>query len=77
MKELKTVSLISSNVVRTLPNILLDTEEATKGVLWKKVFLKFFQISQENTCVGVSLIKVQTLRRDFNTGAFLWNLQNF
>ena len=77
MKELKTVSLISSNVVRTLPNILLDTEEATKGVLWKKVFLKFFQISQENTCVGVSLIKVQTLRRDSNTGAFLWNLQNF
>ena len=35
-------------------------EAATGGVLWKKVFLKILQNSQENTCVGVSfLIKLQ------------------
>ena len=30
------------------------TKAATGGVLWKKVFLKILQISQENTCVGMS-----------------------
>ena len=35
-------------------------EAATGGVLWKKVFLKISQNSQENTCAGVSLlIKLQ------------------
>ena len=29
-------------------------EAATGGVLKKKVFLRISQISQENTCVGVS-----------------------
>ena len=29
-------------------------EAATRGVLWKKVFLKISQISLENTCVEVS-----------------------
>ena len=33
---------------------VLTTEAATRGVLWKKLFLKIPQISQENTCVGVS-----------------------
>ena len=33
------------------------TEAATGGVLSKNVFLKVLQISQENTCVGVFLIK--------------------
>ena len=28
------------------------TEVTTGGALWKKVFLKFLQISQENTCIG-------------------------
>ena len=41
-------------------------ETATGGVLWKTVFLKPSQNSQENTCVG-----------NPNTGAFLWFLQNF
>ena len=47
------------------------------------MFVKFLQISQENTCVGVSLTKLQAfgsgtlLKRDSNTGVFLWNLQNF
>ena len=30
------------------------SEAATGGVLQKKVFLKIVQISQEDTCVGVS-----------------------
>ena len=30
------------------------TKAATGDVLWKKVFPKFLQISQENTCVGAS-----------------------
>ena len=30
------------------------TEAASGGVLWKEVFLKISQISQENTCVWVS-----------------------
>ena len=35
-------------------------EATTGGVLWKKVFLKNLQNSQENTCVRVSfLIKLQ------------------
>ena len=30
------------------------SEAATGGVLFKKLFLKISQYSQENTCVGVS-----------------------
>ena len=29
-------------------------EAATGGVLWKRLFLKISQYSQENACVGVS-----------------------
>ena len=36
------------------------SEAATRGALWKKVFLKCSQNSQENTCARVSfLIKLQ------------------
>ena len=36
------------------------SEAATRGVLWKKVFLEISQNSQENTCASVSfLIKLQ------------------
>ena len=36
------------------------TDAATRGVLWKKVFLEISQNSQENTCARVSfLIKLQ------------------
>ena len=39
---------------------LYTTEAATRGVLWKKVFLEISQNSQENTCATVSfLIKLQ------------------
>ena len=41
------------------------------GALQKKVFLKISQISQENTCVGVSFGPATLLKRDSNTGAFL------
>ena len=35
-------------------------EEATEGVLWKKMLLKISPNSQENTCARVSfLIKLQ------------------
>ena len=45
----------------------------TGGVLRKKVFLKILQISQENTCVGVSSNKVAGLWpiRESNTDIFL------
>ena len=50
----------------------------------EKLFLKILQYSQENTCFGVFfLIKMQAfnpetlLKRDPNTGAFLWILRNF
>ena len=48
------------------------TEATTRGVLWKKVFLKILQNSQENTYARVSFLK-----RDSGTGVFLWILQNF
>ena len=42
-------------------------EAATGGVLWKKVFLKISQNSQEHSCVGVSfLIKLHA-----------WGLQHY
>ena len=38
----------------------LCNEAATRGVLWKKVFLEISQYSQENTCARVSfIIKLQ------------------
>ena len=52
-------------------------EAATGVVLWKKMFLKILQNSQENTCVRVRfLIKLQALlatllNRDSGTEAFL------
>ena len=40
--------------------IIENLEAATRGVLWKKVFLEILQNSQENTCTRVSfLIKLQ------------------
>ena len=39
-----------------LPRVILIhiTEKATGGVVYKMVFLKISQYSQENMCVGVS-----------------------
>ena len=57
-------------------------EAATRGVLWRKVFLKIFQNLQENTFAGVSfLIKLQAwglkLWRNSGPGRFLLILQKF
>ena len=50
------------------------SEAATRGVLYKEVFLEILQNSQENTCARVSfLIKLQAS----GTGVFLWILWNF
>ena len=39
--------------------IVQSTEAVNRGALLKKLFLKISQYSQENTCVGLSLIKLQ------------------
>ena len=44
----------------------INSEAATRGVLWKKVFLKISQNLQKNTCVRSSfLIKLQAWRHRF------------
>ena len=50
-------------------------EAATGGVLEKKVFLKIWQTSQENSCVGFN--PATFLKRDSNTRVLLWNLRKF
>ena len=50
-------------------------EAATGGVLYKKVFLKISQNSQENTCARASSFNIE--RGNFGTGVFLWILGNF
>ena len=47
------------------------SEAATASILWKKLFLKTSQYSQES-CRPATLLK-----RDSNTGFFLWILRNF
>ena len=50
----------------------MDFSEAAIGsVLWKKLFLKISQYSQES-CRPATLLKALS-----NTGVFLWILQNF
>ena len=57
---------------------------STHRSIRSQMFIKIgVSISQESTCVGVSLITLQAFRpailfkRDSSTGAFLWNLRNF
>ena len=38
---------------------VITQEAATGGVLWKNVFLKISQKSQENTLVGVSFLIIK------------------
>ena len=42
--------------VRTESKNKRPSEAATRGVLWKKVFLEISQNSQENTCARVSFL---------------------
>ena len=55
----------------------IHIEAATNGVLLKKMFLNISQISQENTCVGVSFLKFRPLFQSlfFNkvAGPCVWN----
>ena len=54
------------------PRKFMDfSEAATGGVLWKKLFLKILQFSQES-CRPATLLKTHS-----NTGAFLWILRKF
>ena len=68
-------------VIYNINNAILETEAATGGVLWEKVFLEISQNS--NTCAWVSfLIKLQAeackfIKKDRGTGVFMWTLQNF
>ena len=40
-----------------MPLSYIDVEAATGGIPLKQVFLKIWQNSQENTCVGVSFME--------------------
>ena len=46
--------------------VYFGLEAATGGVLWKIMFLKILQNSQENTCVAWSFIKKETLANVFS-----------
>ena len=47
------------------------------------VFLKILQISQDNTCIGVSFLSCRAsglqllLKRNYNAGVTLWKLEKF
>ena len=56
--------LISSIFDKYVRRSSLFAEAATGGVLWKKVFLKILQNSQENTCAS-NFIKKETLAQGF------------
>ena len=57
-----------SDMFTTLNNsLILATDTATRGVLWKKLFLEISQNSQENTCARVSfLIQLQVMINNTN-----------
>ena len=64
-----------------------NLRQFTEAIVWtcfsKQVFLKISQIFRKIPVVSLFLIKLQAwrpaalLKRDSNTGAFLWNLRNF
>ena len=62
------VGICSDNVWESPDNAwfyaCILSEAATRGVLYKKVFLEIWQNSQENTCAKVSTL----LKRDSGTG---------
>ena len=65
----------NSYSVRNSWKFMERKEAATGGVLYKKVFLKISQNSQEKTCARASSFNIK--RENFGTGAFLWILVNF
>ena len=57
MTDRKHISIIQvAPYQRFLQGQFFSTEAATRGVLWKKVFLEISQNSQENTCARVSFL---------------------
>ena len=59
-------------IYRRFPQKFMDfSKAATRGILWKKPFLKIPQCSQAS-CRPVTLSKTHS-----STGVFLWILQNF
>ena len=73
-----TVTVISTIYAVSISHNVKFTEAGTGGILEKKLFLKIFQYSQENTSVGVTfIIKLQALnpatlsKRASNIGVFL------
>ena len=71
-------------VAKKLLQHWLKVELATRNILWKKLSLKIFQNSQENTYARIFfLINLQAwslqpyLKRDSGKGVFLWILKNF
>ena len=68
--RLNAVYLFSSQLVQYWNQDYI--EAVTGDILWKKMFLKYFaNFTGKHLCWSLFLIK-----RDLNTGAFLWNLQN-
>ena len=47
-------------------------EAATAGVLWKKMFLKNLQYSQEITCIGVSFLRSFLIKHLFSRTSTLY-----
>ena len=51
----------------------MNTEAASSGILYKKLFLRILQYSQENTCVGIFfLMKLQDLFRRTPANFCFW-----
>ena len=59
--------------VKQPSRVVLRNRRSHRSRPVKKVFLKISEHSQENTCAGVSF----ALKRDSDTGVFLWIFQNF
>ena len=67
VRDFKAAQPMRTNVMEKLSwlliyavHLVIITEEATRSVLWNKVFLEISQNSQENTCARVN--KVAALR---------------
>ena len=66
-----------SHKYNLLRRTLQVKQQVSEAVVCRLQFLKILQTPQENICVWVYERPATLLKRDFNTGVFLWNLQNF
>ena len=51
-----TINIIADMIIKAMAFESQPTEAATRGVLWKNVFLEISQSSQESTCARVSFL---------------------